>query len=167
MSAGKVRIVRWILVCALAGLSGLGCGEPIPKQRPAADHGEAPNPEEDPLGARVHAMGQERLARMELEGGRRTGSLRRGEIEDHLMILVGTHCYAFIAAGDNDVRDIDLILIDPDGAPIMHDTDQGREATLGVREQICPERPGSYEIRVRMFAGGGSYALQAYKFQVI
>ena len=149
-----------------AAVLAMGCGEPVPKERPPADHGEEPSAS-DPLGARVWAIGRERVPRMELEGSRRTGTLRRGEIEDHLTVLVGTHCYAFIAVGDSDVRDIDLILIDPDGAPIMHDTDQGREATLGVREQICPERPGSYEIRVRMFAGGGDYALQAYKFQVI
>lgn len=162
--------MRFFCIAALMS-SGLalcsGCDEPIPKERPPADHGEAPDPSADPLGARVYSLGQESIPRMELEGVRRTGSLRRGEIEDHLMVLVGTHCYAFIAAGDDDVRDIDLILVDPDGTPVMHDTDQGREATLGVREQICPERPGSYEIRVRMFAGGGEYALQAYKFQII
>lgn len=157
--------MRFVFLASL--ILACGCGEPVPKERPLADHGEAPDEATDPLGARVYAMGREQVPRMELEGTRRTGTLRRGEIEDHLMVLVGTHCYAFIAAGDSDVRDIDILLVDPNGTPVMHDTDQGREATLGVRERICPQRPGSYEVRVRMFTGGGDYALQAYKFQVI
>lgn len=144
-----------------------GCGERVPNERPPADHGPAPNAAEDPLGATLHGWGQEVIPRHEPEGIVLRGRLRRGEVEDHPVVLIGTHCYTFLGVASDGVQDLDLLLLDPNGAAVMHDTDEGQRASLGVREQVCPATPGAYEIRVRVFSGEGEYAVRMYKYQVI
>ncbi|HJL05477.1 MAG TPA: hypothetical protein RMH85_30165 [Polyangiaceae bacterium LLY-WYZ-15_(1-7)] len=136
-------------------------------ERPPADHGPVPDAAEDPLGHALHGFGKELLPRMAPEGTVLRGRLRRGEVEDHPAILLGTHCYAILGVGGEGVTDLDVLLIDPVGAAIMHDTDTGPRATLGVREQICPAQAGQFEIRVRVFEGEGDYAVRLYSYQVI
>lgn len=160
-------IVRWL--SALFTLLALvpACEERVPNERPLADHGPAPDPAVDPLGARLHAMGQRLIPRHEPEGGVLRGRLRQGEIEDHPVVLVGTHCYAVLGVASEGVQDLDLLLLDPNGAAVMHDTDEGQEASMGVREQICPATPGSFKVRVRAFRGEGDYAIRVFRYQVI
>ncbi len=136
--------------------------------RPLADHGAVPA---DALGAELHAWAKEAIPRHEVEGGPDgvywRGELRTGQVEDHAVILVGTHCYSFLAVGQDTITDLDLILIDPNGAAIMHDADDGKRAAVGISERVCPFNPGAYEIRVRVFAGEGEYVLRVYKYQII
>ena len=148
-------------------LLSLACEERVPTERPLADHGPVPDPSEDPLGARLYALGKELIPRHEPVGVVLRGTLRQGEVEDHPVVLVGTHCYAAVGVGSEGVEDLDLLLIDPNGAAVMHDSDQGAEATIGVREQICPATPGMFEVRVRMFRGEGDYAVRVYQYQVL
>ncbi len=159
--------MRWVFVLTSLFAFFSACGERVPKERPPADHGPAPDPGEDPLGARLHAMGQRLIPRHEPMGVVLRGSLRQGEIEDHPVVLVGTHCYAVLGVASEGVQDLDLLLIDPNGAAVMHDTDAGGEASIGVREQICPATPGSFKVRVRVFRGEGDYAVRVFRYQVL
>jgi len=158
-----VRVMRALAVLLL--LLGFACDEAeVVEERPPPDHGEVPS---DPLGARLHALGLERVRRLAPEGMIRRGTLRAGEVEEHTHVLLGTHCYSMIAVGSEGVEELDLVLRDPAGAPVMHDTDDGDVATLGITTSVCPMEPGMYSIRVRMFRGEGDYAMKVWSHQII
>lgn len=140
-----------------------GCEEGPSAERPLQDHGEAPA---DALGAAVHAWGAETVARMEPREYLR-GSLRRHHVSDHAQVLLGSHCYTFLGVAADGVSDLELILLDPAGTPLLRDTEEGTRAALGLREQVCPEEPGSYLLRVRAFEGEGDYAIRVYEYPLI
>lgn len=161
--------LRLLLVLAL-GLCAFGCSEQEEPRRlelPEPDHGPAPDATEDPLGARLHAFGLEHARTLTPDEIIVRGELRQGEVESSPHMLLGTHCYSFVAVGSEGVEDLDVLLVDPAGAPVMHDEDQSRDATIGLAQSICPIEPGMYRVRVRMFRGSGSYALKGFSHQII
>ncbi|MBX3247082.1 MAG: hypothetical protein KF901_07870 [Myxococcales bacterium] len=131
-------------------------------ERPHIDHGPTPS---DPLAAEVHAWGADALPRMTPEPLEMSGTLRTNEVQDHLVVLLGTHCYTFLAVGGEGVRELELRLVDPAGVVAFYDSDAGRRASLGLREQICPDAPGAFQLRVRVFDGAGPYVAKAYGYQ--
>lgn len=159
--------MRLVLLAPLAlGLALGGCGpeEDLAARtealQPPPDHGEVPD---DALGAAVHALGLEKARRYAPhEAGVLRGNLRRGRVQEHPVVLLGTHCYVVVGAGDEGVEDLDLVLVNPAGQAVLHDAEAGRESWLGVSDAICPNEPGLFRVRARMFRGGGEYALRVY-----
>ena len=148
---------------ASALLLSWGCGERTIEGPPPADHGERPDQNTDPLAARVHDLGMERIPSYAPEGDAPIrGELAEGRYQDYPFVLVGTRCYVAVAAGGEGVEELDITLINPHGAPMLRDEDTGRDAAFGLRHAVCPDVPGSYEIRVRMTRGSGEYALRMY-----
>ncbi len=166
------RLPHWFCICVAffaVGCDESGDDEPptIESRRPIVDHGPGPEASEDPLGARLHAFGQEELSRHEPEGTMIRGELSRGQVEDFPLVFLGTHCYAVLGMGGEGVEELDLILMDSAGNASMTDTREGNTASLGIGQAICPMNAGQYKVRVRVFAGEGPYAVQVYKYQVL
>lgn len=160
--------MRRVILCV--SFFALACGtngERGRAERPPADHGERPDPTTDALGAALHDWGKEALPRMAPDPIVMRGELRRGEVQEHVVVLLGTHCYTFLGVADDGVTELDLLLVNPAGSVVFQDVDEGRRATLGLHQQICPDGPAQFEIRVRVFAGEGSYAVKTYGYQVI
>ncbi len=135
---------------------------------PPADHGEAPTTDEDPLGARVHALGLTRAPTFAPEEGQTyRGALAAGERQDHAVVLVGTRCYVVAAVATESMENLNITLIDPRGAPIMRDDDEGAEALIGLRHAVCPNVPGAYRVRVEAEAGQGDYVMRVYGQDII
>ena len=164
MSRWRARSVHgaWlgvVLSLALVGLQGCDASEKAPSQEPPVDHGEAPT---DPLGARVHAIGLERVGRYTPAEIMHRGELDHGQVSQHPEVLLGTHCYVVIAVGDDSLRELAITVLDPTGAPVLQDPTRGPEAIVGLRSALCPPTPGEYKIRLRAYAGEGGYAVRVY-----
>lgn len=93
-------------------------------------------------------------------GDAQTGSLEQAQTRDIPIELEGGKCYAILAVGDSGVRDLDLLIFDAGGTQI--DRDRAPDARPIVR--VCAERSGTYRMQVRMFAGAGHWAYQAYRW---
>ena len=147
-------------------LSLLGCEQEAPEVVPPADpvdHGEAPDPATDPLGARIHAIGLERVERYEPGETIHRGELRRGQARAHPEVLLGTYCYVVVGVASESLEQLSLTILDPGGAPMLQSPDRGREVTVGLRDALCPPTPGVYKIRARSYAGDGEYAIRVYR----
>lgn len=159
--------MRWF-VPLLILLSLTACEERTLEGPPPADHGEAPDAEEDPLGARMHAFGFERAPVYEPEDGTFfRGNLRRGQVEDYPVTLIGTRCYVAAAVGEDSIESLDMTMVDPNGSPLLRDEDEGNEVLLGLRNSLCPAVPGVYRIRVRVTEGSGDFVVRLYGHDVI
>lgn len=159
--------MRWT-VPFLMMFSLAACEERVLEGPPPADHGEAPNAEEDPLGARMHAFGYERAPAYEPEEGTfYRGSLREGQVEDYPVTLIGTRCYVAAAVGADTIQALDMTIVDPNGSPLIRDEDEGREVVLGLRNSLCPGVPGVYRIRVRVSEGSGDYVVRLYGHNIL
>jgi hypothetical protein len=86
------------------------------------------------------------------------GKLAQGDRRDFSIQLEGGKCYAILAVGDNTVRDLDLVLLDPDGRALDRDV----EAHARPIVRVCPERSGKFTMRVEMTRGGGDFVYAPY-----
>jgi hypothetical protein len=84
-----------------------------------------------------------------------TGGTRNFEIQ-----LEGGRCYAVIAVGDAGVRDLDIVLHDPNGREVDRDLAQDARPTV----RVCAARSGNYYMQVRMTTGAGSYVYAPYRW---
>ena len=161
-----IRAIALLVLCAHALACGTN-GERGRAERPPADHGTRPDPTSEPLAAQVYDWGKEALPRMAPEPTVIRGELSAGQVQEHPIVLLGTHCYTLLGVAGSEVEELDLLLVNPAGSVVFQDVDEGRRATLGLHEQICPDGAGQFEVRVRVFAGEGSYVVKLYGYQVI
>src|SRR5690606_12152298 len=87
------------------------------------------------------------------------GELAQGASRNFDIRLEGGRCYAILAVGDENVRDLDLVLIGPDGREVDRDIAQDSRPTV----RVCPEADGLYTIQMRMADGYGSYIYAPYR----
>ncbi len=160
MRRAVLGVFFFVLACGTNGERGRA-------ERPPADHGPRPDPTTDALGAALHDWGKEALPRMAPEPIEIRGELGQGEVQEHVVVLLGTHCYTFLGLADEGVTELDLLLVNPAGSVVFQDVDEGRRASLGLNEQICPDGAAQFEVRVRVFSGEGNYVVKAYGYQVI
>ncbi len=71
-------------------------------------------------------------------------------------------CTRVVAVGDAQVRDLDLLLRDPDGAPLVADLTHDNYPLLPPTGPLCFDQPGTYTLEVSVFEGSGRYALQVW-----
>jgi hypothetical protein len=76
------------------------------------------------------------------------------------ILLEGGHCYALAGVGEPAVEDIDLRLLAIKDQPILVSTDTTRRRNAVVK--VCPTETTMFVLDVRMFRGGGGYAIQAF-----
>jgi len=169
--------VRWWLAATGCALLLSGCSD---EERAATlaeraaevsssrvDHGPGPDPATDPLGARLHARVIERASLHEEVGEPLRGTLREGRIATHPLLLVGTWCYLILAEAAPSVEELDLVLIDEQGAPILRDDEQGHEASLGLTHPVCPYEPGMHRLQVKATRGEGEYVVRVFRARVL
>ncbi|MBX3272729.1 MAG: hypothetical protein KF729_20880 [Sandaracinaceae bacterium] len=106
------------------------------------------------IDADMRARGYETLATQQ------SGRLDQGGTRNFEIQLEGGRCYAILAVGDTTVRDLDLMLLGPDGRTV--DADAGEDARPTVR--VCPQASGNYYMQVQMTAGAGAYVYKSYRW---
>jgi len=89
-----------------------------------------------------------------------TGELGASDTRDFPISLEGGKCYAVLAVGDSGVRDLDLLLLDPQGREIDRDVEQDARPIV----RVCPQTSGDYAIRVSMANGQGSFVYAPYRW---
>lgn len=104
-------------------------------------------------------------ADMQARGYTALGSVARGELaeggnRDFAIEFEGDKCYALLAVGDDNVRNLDLVLRDPRG----RDVDQDLESDAKPIVRVCPERSGTFNMRMQMREGGGNFIYATYKW---
>jgi hypothetical protein len=80
------------------------------------------------------------------------GALAEGR-EARIALDLAAGCTTIAAVGGEGVRDVDATLLDPQGAPVAHDTTNEPQAVL----RACVEAPDAYVLVVKAAAGGGSW----------
>jgi hypothetical protein len=88
----------------------------------------------------------------------RQGSLGAGK-ETRVPLGVVSGCMTVAVVGGDGVADIDATLIDASGHPQAHDTTNEPQAVLSV----CPESPQSFDLLVRVAAGGGAWVSAVFQ----
>lgn len=104
-------------------------------------------------------------ADMQARGYTALGAVARGELDeggnrDFAIEFEGDKCYALLAVGDDNVRNLDLVLRDPNG----RDVDQDLESDAKPIVRVCPERSGTFNMRIQMREGGGNFIYATYKW---
>ena len=89
-----------------------------------------------------------------------TGELGASDTRDFPISLEGGKCYAVLAVGDSGVRDLDLLLLAPQGREIDRDVEQDARPIV----RVCPQTSGDYAIRVSMANGQGSFVYAPYRW---
>jgi hypothetical protein len=85
--------------------------------------------------------------------------LEKGKVQEYEVQLPGTpYCQAFIAVGDDKVKDIDLKLESPEGNIVGQDSTDENKALL----DHCPQTAGTYKLTVTMAKGAGEFAIQVF-----
>lgn len=87
-------------------------------------------------------------------------TLRTSQEQSFPVRLEAGRCYTFVAVGAPSVRDLDMYLQDPSGLEVASDTGPRNHAV--IRMDPCPRWTGTYTVRLRVFAGYGAVALQAF-----
>ena len=165
------RLRRWRVASLAALLLASACDDDVAQDTaPMSDAeleaaiGPAPDRTSAPLStavyenARTHAT---KAMRPTTELTR--GTLDAGGTHDAPLVLIGTQCYVVVAAAEDSVGELDLVLFDPQGAPALRDADRGSRAVLGARHPICPMVPGTYRLQVRAQEGAGAFAFRVYQ----
>jgi hypothetical protein len=117
----------------------------------------------------AHASLQENFALLDADmrargyesyGNQTTGQLALAGTRNFEIQLEGGRCYAILAVGDASVRDLDLVLLGPNGEEVDRDIAQDPRPTV----RVCPEATGNFYMQVRMTDGQGSYVYAPYRW---
>jgi len=117
----------------------------------------------------AHASLQENFALLDADmrargyesyGNQTTGQLALAGTRNFEIQLEGGRCYAILAVGDASVRDLDLVLLGPNGEEVDRDIAQDPRPTV----RVCPESTGNFYMQVRMTDGQGSYVYAPYRW---
>ncbi len=104
--------------------------------------------------ADMRARGYETL------GTQQRGSLTTGANRNFEIQLEGGRCYAILAVGDSTVRNLDVLLLGPDGRTVDRDTANDARPTV----RVCPESSGNFYMQVQMTEGSGNYLYKSYRW---
>jgi hypothetical protein len=88
----------------------------------------------------------------------REGALAEGR-EARVPLELPAGCTTIVAIGGDGVRDLDITLLGPQGAPAAHDTTNEPQAVL----RACFEAPDAYVLVVRVVSGAGSWVAATWE----
>ncbi len=86
------------------------------------------------------------------------GNLGEGR-ETRLPLELPAGCTTVVAVGGDGVRDLDVTLLGPQGAPVAHDTTNEPQAVV----RACFDAPDAYVLVVRAAAGAGSWVAATWE----
>jgi hypothetical protein len=111
---------------------------------------------------RLEALARAHAADMGVVTTPRRETLAEGARIERNVTLAPGRCYRVLAAGEDTIADLDVVLLDPDGGSLQGDVGESSSAHLGVLRPLCPARPGAYRVAARAESGGGSFAWQIF-----
>jgi len=86
--------------------------------------------------------------------------LRSGHYRTYNRYLYSGSCYAIVGVGDDNVRDLDVVVWDGNWNRVASDRDSSDISAV----KICPRWSGTFHIRTTMYRGSGYfYQVIAYK----
>jgi len=85
-------------------------------------------------------------------GPMQQGTLREGG-EARVTVDLPAQCTTVVVIGSAGVKDVDLVVIDPQGNPLGHDATHGPEAVV----RACAETAGTYTLAIKMASGSGDF----------
>ncbi len=88
------------------------------------------------------------------------GNLSTGNEKIFKVRLKAGHCYTIIGAGSPSVRNLDIILLSPNGRELNRDTSKNNFPSFST--DPCPRSGGQYRIKVNMFSGFGQFGFQVF-----
>lgn len=88
------------------------------------------------------------------------GQLGEGQTRDFPIELEGGKCYAILAVGDNGVRDMNLVMLDPSGKALDRDIEQNARPVV----RVCPQKSGQFTMRMQMVQGSGKFVYAPYRW---
>ena len=88
------------------------------------------------------------------------GEMQQGQVRNFGVNLEGGKCYAILAVGAGTVRNLDLLVANPDGAPVDQDVAADNRPIV----RVCAEDSGEYRMQVKMTEGSGQFVYHAYRW---
>ncbi len=84
---------------------------------------------------------------------------KKNQQDYHVQLPGPPYCHTYIAAGNDNVKNIDLSVVSPLGAVEAKDSTQENTAVV---QNHCPTTPGAYKLSVNMPESGGEFAVQVF-----
>ncbi len=150
-----------VLVC-----TALVCGcqkEPEAQQPSAGAHERAVarSPEE----ARIQERAAADAMFMVTAGDLFQATLTQAESAGFSLPMRAGLCYKVLGEGDSHVRDLDILVTDANGVLVQRDGTVSAHPLVGYERAVCPNETALYRIDVRVAAGAGALAVQAFVSQ--
>lgn len=115
----------------------------------------------DAVVSRVVELARRDAASATLVGVVETGRLAQGQDVTRAYELAAGACYWFVAAGDGNVRDLDL-QVSNRGVEVARDQSASRDLVVPGERPYCAAETQRVQVRVAASQGGGTYAIGIY-----
>jgi hypothetical protein len=87
-------------------------------------------------------------------------TLAAGKAQSYQVQLPGPpYCHTFVAVGDDNVKNVDLVIESPMAVPEALDSTTDNRAFIANH---CPTTPGAYKLTAKMVDGTGEVAVQVF-----
>jgi hypothetical protein len=142
----------------VAAVPGLPVAAAVPVAAPAAPL--APTPTGDLLTDRLNEVKFQQAADKTATSALTKVALATAKSQSYQVQLPGPpYCHAFIAVGDDAVKNVDLVIESPTAVPEAMDSTTDNRAFIANH---CPTIAGSYKLTVKMTDGQGEVAVQVF-----
>lgn len=161
-----MRFDTFSMVAVAALLSSLTCAcgsRSADEQKAKAARPPVLPASNDPLDQLVVRQAAKHAGGMLVHDNPFRGNLAEGAQQDFLIVLLGGHCYKAIGVADDNVGDLDLSLVDPNGVQVQQDVARDAFPVLGMESPLCLQEPGAYRLHVRMRTGAGAFLVRFFK----
>ena len=88
------------------------------------------------------------------------GELQQAQTRTFGVNLEGGKCYALLAVGAGTVRNLDLLVANPQGRLVDQDVAADNRPIV----RVCAENSGEYRMQVKMVEGSGQFVYHAYRW---
>ncbi len=143
-ASGVASFRRWLAGACLVGIAN-AC---------SADRATEPAPRFFAVHNALHALGLHQV------GTIHRGQLREGQATD-LRVAFDATCVTVVAFGASSAKELTVELGRPGEKGVALERSNGAEAVL----HACLERPGDYDVRLRMVHGSGEYLVSTWAGQ--
>jgi hypothetical protein len=142
-------------VPGVAAVPGLPVAAAIPVAAPIA-----PTPTGDLLTDRLNEVKFQQAADKTATSALAKVALATAKSQSYQVQLPGPpYCHAFVAVGDDAVKNVDLVIESPTAVPEAMDSTADNRAFIANH---CPTIAGSYKLIVKMADGQGEVAVQVF-----
>jgi len=135
-------------------------GQPVAAVAPVAAAPVAPIPTGDLLTDRLNEVKFQQAPDKTATSALTKVALGAAKAQSYQVQLPGPpYCHAFVAVGDDAVKNLDLVVESPTAVPEAMDSTVDNRAFIANH---CPTIAGSYKLTVKMTEGQGEVAVQVF-----